>query len=338
MTTAMGGGYHGDSGDPCELDYFSGTSAAMPHVAGTAALVLSHTDYATNEDIGEILLRTALPLGSSTQFGRGLLRAGDALELIDDRDLVHESTATIGSSTIVDSCRVQKFRNIQHAAAVPGSPNFMGETYQTVRVHLHRYETTVTLDEHLDPDAPIEAWVRGLQSIAARDTVELDGYFEPYVGAVDSIGWNTVRLSGYTYQVLNTACNATLGWYPLKLPLAPGSDFTVFSYSYLAADTTDSRVQPEPRLVVHNRVAFVGSTAGRIAFESDETQMAKLAIFDASGRRLASVGELRPAGAEGRFIDWAGVDSDGRALPRGHYFGRLEVGDESIPVRFVIAR
>ncbi|MEZ4649673.1 MAG: S8 family serine peptidase [Candidatus Eisenbacteria bacterium] len=338
MTTAIGGGYSGTSGDPCKLNYFSGTSAAMPHVAGTAALFLSHTDYATNEDISEVLLRTAKPLGSPLKFGRGFLQAGDALELIDARALVHDSTATIGSSTIVDSCRVQKFRNIRLAAAVPGSPNFMGETYQTVPAHLHRYETTVTLDEHLDSGASIEAWVRGLQSIAARDTLDYDGYFEPYVGEVDSIGWNTVRLRGYTYEVLNATCDATLGWYPLKLPLAPQSSFTVFSYSYLAADTTSARGLPGPRSTVSNRVAFVGSTAGRIVFESNDAHLAKLLIFDAGGRRLATVAEHRSSGTEGRHVDWAGVDDSGRTLPSGHYFGRLEVGDEAIPVRFVVVR
>lgn len=65
-------------------DDSSGTSQATPHVAGVAALVWSYNRSCTAKQIRRILLKSALPLGGgcSTQFGRGLVQAQAAINML----------------------------------------------------------------------------------------------------------------------------------------------------------------------------------------------------------------------------------------------------------------
>ncbi|MCD1260165.1 S8 family serine peptidase [Paenibacillus athensensis] len=59
----------------------SGTSVAVPQVAGVAALLKSvHPDY-TNQQLRSVLKDTATPLGPSEQYGSGLVNAAGALHL-----------------------------------------------------------------------------------------------------------------------------------------------------------------------------------------------------------------------------------------------------------------
>ena len=74
--------------------YFDGTSAACPHVAAVAALMLSVNDDLTNEEVGEILAETARKVGGytysvssthpygtwNTEMGYGLLDAYAAVQ------------------------------------------------------------------------------------------------------------------------------------------------------------------------------------------------------------------------------------------------------------------
>jgi subtilisin family serine protease len=58
---------------------WSGTSAASPHVAGAAALVLSANTGLNKDQVRAYLLNTACTLGSQTQYGKGLVRVDRAL-------------------------------------------------------------------------------------------------------------------------------------------------------------------------------------------------------------------------------------------------------------------
>jgi subtilisin family serine protease len=59
----------------------NGTSMATPHVSGTAAVVLSRAPGLDPARLQAHLQRTALPLGSTNQFGRGLVQADRAVTL-----------------------------------------------------------------------------------------------------------------------------------------------------------------------------------------------------------------------------------------------------------------
>ena len=64
----------------------SGTSMACPHVAGTAALMLSSDPALTNVQVRELLVTTSIDLGQEgrdTWFGHGLVDAREAVSLSD---------------------------------------------------------------------------------------------------------------------------------------------------------------------------------------------------------------------------------------------------------------
>jgi len=64
---------------------------------------------------------------------------------------------------------------------------------------------------------------------------------------------------------------------------------------------------------------------------------ARLAIFDASGRRVAVlIDEALPAGP--RSVSWDGRDHRGRELPSGVYVARLAAGRERVERKLVLAR
>lgn len=72
-------------GDPNSNDYygFQGTSMASPHVAATAALVMSRgvTDA---DEVRRILQQAATPKKPQTKYGAGILNAAKSVELTDD--------------------------------------------------------------------------------------------------------------------------------------------------------------------------------------------------------------------------------------------------------------
>jgi len=67
--------------------FFEGTSMASPHVAGTAALLLSRRSDLNPDQIREFLIRTTRDLGQSGRddlYGHGLLQAFNALIALDE--------------------------------------------------------------------------------------------------------------------------------------------------------------------------------------------------------------------------------------------------------------
>lgn len=73
----------------------SGTSLAVPHAAGVAALVKqNHPDY-TNEEIRQVLASTADVLGSADQYGYGLVNAAASVQ---SNTIPGENTSHLGQN------------------------------------------------------------------------------------------------------------------------------------------------------------------------------------------------------------------------------------------------
>jgi hypothetical protein len=340
VTTKLGGGYTG-IGDSV---FYGGTSAATPHVGGAAGLLLSHTFAMTNEDLGELLMRTARDMGNSgydSTYGYGLLRADSALAQLDRFAFVQDSTDQMDSNTQVATKRVQYFKNIQVVAPTIFTPNFMNETYTEVRADVFEFETTVPLTANTNAGHVPMIWARGRQSIAARDTVRYDGYFEPYTAHVDDVTSDEAVLRGYTYHLFSTDCSKSYGWFPLKLPLTGTK--TVFSFSYLA-DTTSGE-SPRPRstnesLHLQGKTTFCAlrGKPASVRFWASRGETTTMTICDVTGRRVALLASPAPERSGSCELAWDGSDAGRRPVPAGVYYGRVRQGDLTARVSFLVVR
>jgi hypothetical protein len=69
--------------------FYQGTSMAAPHVAGLAALLISHGITGV-DNVKQAIYSTATYLGSSTYYGYGLINPADALDYSGSGDVVME--------------------------------------------------------------------------------------------------------------------------------------------------------------------------------------------------------------------------------------------------------
>lgn len=243
---------YGNSYSVADTTLFSGTSAAAPHVAGVSALAMSYESLLTNEDVREVMERTARDMGAvgrDDDYGHGLVRADSVLLSLRDYDLVHGSTVAIDSWSVADSCRAQTFRNI--VTITGGNPIANPETIPDSPaadrdVRVYSFETTVPLTANTSAPVP-ELWVRGRESLSARNITNYDGALEPYFAEVVSVTADSAKFRGCAYEVFAEDCDcdpdSIRGWYPLS-PLAPSLS-TKFAFSYLA-DTGSSRPDRQP--------------------------------------------------------------------------------------------
>jgi len=345
VTTQVGGGYALGS------DLFQGTSAALPHAAGVAGLLASHTTSMTNEDQMHLLINTAMSmdaLGNGGDYGSGLLRADSALTLVDSLLLVHDMCAGIDSYTLVDSCVTRKFRNIRLAAASIHSPDFEGTTYIQARVKIYEFAADVSLSANANSSHTPPTWVRGRQSLSAKyletSSDRYDGYTDSYYGEVSSVTSESATLTGWTYQLWSPnggcagAAGDTLwGWFPLRLPLQ-GSP-TVFSFSYLADTTGTPRFQPRDRSSGVSKTIHVTGTGPQVRIELGRAfaSPVTLQLFDITGRRVQTLGGEEDGGLSGSFV-WDGRDLLGRPASSGVYYGKLEGGSDEYDVRILLLR
>ncbi len=81
----------------------SGTSMAVPHVTGSAAILWSKNKKWTQKDVKNTLYRTATPLGDKSEYGNGIVNVAKALGLtnkpIPPSQEVPEDTPTPNSSS-----------------------------------------------------------------------------------------------------------------------------------------------------------------------------------------------------------------------------------------------
>ena len=66
-----------------EYGFLSGTSMAVPHVSGAAAVIWSEHKGISNEDVKQILYNSATPIGDMHDAGHGLVNLAKALGLVN---------------------------------------------------------------------------------------------------------------------------------------------------------------------------------------------------------------------------------------------------------------
>jgi subtilisin family serine protease len=123
----------------------SGTSMASPHVAGTATLAWAANYSLTNAEIRGILVETAKPLGSKSQYGHGLVQAYEAA--IASAELAPTETGNLSGKVtdIVDT------EPIVGATVVLDGTNFKGTTnesgdYIITDIPIGKYQATASAE------------------------------------------------------------------------------------------------------------------------------------------------------------------------------------------------
>ncbi len=94
---------------------------------------------------------------------------------------------------------------------------------------------------------------------------------------------------------------------------------------------------PAPTLRLHQNVPNPFNPTTTLRFELPAARHARLAVYDAAGRRLRTLLDADlPAGPHEQR--WDGRDESGRPLPSGGFFVRLDAGGESRVIRVSLLR
>ena len=198
---------------------FGGTSAAAPIVSGVAALLLSYEPTLTNDDVQEIMNRTAREAGSPGKddyYGWGKVNADSALWFISfPRVLVQRSTADVYQYGEPTNWNIWLIN-------VPG---LFPQTYIT-----RKYEIRADVSfPPFDPSVTPEAWVRAVGTNGWGFANPFDYLVEGPWGEVVP---GTLTPSGctfrtYVYDVYDFGGDPC-GWYPCQ------PDQVTFAYTLVS--------------------------------------------------------------------------------------------------------
>jgi hypothetical protein len=182
----------------------------------------------------------------------------------------------------------------------------------------------------------------------AKDVVQVvDGNGTPVSGATVSAQFSGPT-SGTTSGITSALGLATLKSTAVKQATKPWC-FTVISisasgYTYLPSAnvvTTQCESQPGANAgpAVANETTVQSTASGaRISFSLDQPTVVDVRIFDVAGRQVRALvrGQRLESGAH--VIDWNGHDDNGRVLPSGVYFTRVDAAGERSVGRIGIVR
>lgn len=143
--------------------------------------------------------------------------------------------------------------------------------------------------------------------------------------AVPLVGEPVPALSGVVQSMAVTDLKAGETYlFGLKAVDDAGNDSSVSNviWAKVGAISHASRV-PHERLILGPNRPNPFNPRTRISFTLPGDGRARLAVYDAAGRRVANLlDEWRPEGTHG--VDWNGQDRSGRAVASGTYYTRLE--------------
>ena len=197
---------------------FNGTSAAAPHVAGVAALMLSYYNpqgipsiNLAPEDIEHILEasasdRTGAPAstGYDEYTGHGLLDATQALQLLryPQYKVRHFSIPFTSANVTLYQSNVSIVLPVDYGDVVAGQ--YFGDVYKVTRQTVHSLETNEVI---------LDAWVR---NSASNNVWGLANPVDPEINVtMESYNDNGALLTGYIYNIKsNLLGQQIIRWYP----------------------------------------------------------------------------------------------------------------------------
>lgn len=301
---------------------FNGTSAAAPHVAGVAALMMSEhhvNNGAPNnmacEDVENLIQRTATDMGSpgyDDHNGWGRLNAGAAVQGVE------RPYYTVFHSTTPNSTQQTTFANqnviIQNNAGGLANGWYNADRVQVIHTYLNVFSPTTQILDH---------WERSSSAVGYSAANPIDG--STWGNYSFSIVSNVASVSVITncwHVNYNAGGSAIDQW----IPAPPGSLTTAYSlYLY-----DPSAVGIEEEDVSGQAVVLFPSPADdvlNILLNLDGNEMMPLEVIDVTGRVVIKE-QVRARHGSLRQVPVAN-------LSQGTYALRLGNGKGSIVKRFI---
>lgn len=100
------------------------------------------------------------------------------------------------------------------------------------------------------------------------------------------------------------------------------------------AIVADANNRPRAFVAIHPNQPNPFSRTTKIRFEAPERSVARVSVFDVRGQRLRTFPVQMGAGS----LQWDGLDDNGRRLPSGVYFCRIDVAGSSATRKMVLLR
>lgn len=222
---------------------FNGTSAAAPHVAGAAALLLTAQNAPSHilcpEDVEQVLTRTALPklsnmpgISPADLYGAGLLDVGRAVSSTVGGAYLHllaGTDATAQRTVVAGSASAPVTLELTHRAGNLASGVYRGEVIRSV----------VTAAHNLTGLNITGSWARSSASAPYGYRLRFKFFsfrymVEPYPNiTLDAASTTSATLTGYFYHVTGTAIapGSLDVWLPYNPALTTGNyAYTIWTY------------------------------------------------------------------------------------------------------------
>ncbi|MBD3233048.1 MAG: S8 family serine peptidase [candidate division Zixibacteria bacterium] len=313
-----------------EFYRFLGTSAAVPHAAGSIALIRSIETNLRNEDTDWILKFSSWDERADSnewtwqaEYGHGDLRINTAVERLDSLYELYSHTATGGY--YVGSPGTQEDYTFIRSSYIFPSDTLLNGDYRAI-VYDVRVDVTYSESFH----GPPYVWGVGYGSVgwsAANPNYQVS-YCRAILSSATSTG---CQLQTYVFKVYDKDSGNFLGWYPCK-PEDVSLKYKVWgepSIPRFSPLNEDDNGPPYEFQLIGNHPNPFNSTTG-IKFQISEKAIVSLSIFNLLGQKVITlVNREIPGGAHS--IIWDGKNDAGVKVASGIYFSKLSVyGRDSI--------
>ncbi|MEY4937527.1 MAG: hypothetical protein RIS64_3886, partial [Bacteroidota bacterium] len=327
-TLQTGGGY----------TQFNGTSAAAPHVSGTAALLMSYLNVSVPnynnlapEDVEHILQRTATdvgPIGVDSTTGHGRLNTGAALRGVFKPcwRVDHFGTANRGHTF-----RTSVYSNRDTVMLTERYQNESNVWFGKGRYFVKTYKMEATINHSLLPtDSIIGFWSRP-SSCNVLQLFDNRKQIQPrecaFVNAA-SVNLNSTQMYGYSYQVWNES-NQYLGWWPADTLRSSRFEYTLWIRDRRQCLTGIGDLTPpngiQKALLFPNPVAALQT----LRITTPESQDLWIQLLDVAGRTVQPVFRGRSQIGDNDY------EVDMSTLSTGFYIYRIQNGSEVFHVKTI---
>ena len=311
---------------------FCGTSFAAPVVSGAAAWLLALQPSLTNDDLREVLERTATDMaapGWDPVTGHGRLDVGRAAELVSFPNWIAHGSLGAGTG---------------NAMAVHGVPVSMNLTILNPSITglsgTHpalRYDVRGEAQFPVQYIGPPSLWVRRRgenRSTAEMTGIDGSGVWDeasrlPWAEAVGVNGSFYQSFHTYVYELLDQS--GAFRWYPCRPEDVRIAYTTIGQVSDVGAPAPGSR-QPVALTAITNPSRGLV----RFALSSLSPGPLRVEVFDPAGRVVARLFDGTVAGSS-LALTWDRT-AGGARIPSGIYLARLEQPGRRVACRVAVVR